>query len=91
MTWSSTAREAFRAAFNGFPNVMTPTPVAYGRRRKCFWELSRGEGMRRGSELWGVTVLNPDGTPDHDRSRAFATAAAARAYIKSGFTLEDRA
>ena len=83
-TWNSEGKRAFEKAFNGHPNVMTPTPKAYGRRKGRFYEVSWGEGFR-GSEIWGVTVLTPDGLPDHSLSRCFSSEREALAYIKAGF------
>jgi hypothetical protein len=80
-------REMFRAAFNGNANLMTPRAVAFGIRGGRAWELSTGEGFR-GASLYGVTVLDLDGKPDHGASRSFLSEADARAYIKAGFPAE---
>ena len=77
------AQEAFRTAYpGGETNFMTPTVL---RRKKLpkgrgFVELSTGRGMS--CQIWGVTVLDGQARPDHDRSKGgFASQTEAEAYI----------
>ena len=72
--------------FNGFPNVMTPSVIAYGMADDTHaWELSTGEWVNR-TRLWGVTVVNFDPATketsrNHDASKCFNTHKEAREYI----------
>lgn len=76
-----TIREQFRAAFNGNTNFMTPTVIRYGKQGDFLYELSRGAGLF-GKPLFGVTVLDLDGTHRHDLSESFSTIEEAESYIE---------
>lgn len=79
----STPADIFKRAFNGSPNVVTPTVLFYGRRGEQVYELSFGEMLKE--QVFGVTVLDQDGTPRHDLSTCFFIRQDAEAYIKAGF------
>ena len=79
------AEEAFQAAFGGQPNFVTDQIVYQRMVGRYAVELSWGEMeplLAPGQRMWGVTVLNPDGTrPEGDLSRPFHDEAEAQAYI----------
>lgn len=63
-------------------NFLTPNVVEFGETEKFIYELSSGEGIRRGSKMFGVTVLEKDGTKRHDlNSGGLGSEAAARSHI----------
>jgi len=82
-----TAHHAFRRVFKGHTNPMTPSVHDYATvaRGGLYVELSRGDGLKWGSEIWGVTVLSAkepgDSELQHALSRPFPTQALALAYI----------
>lgn len=85
------AEAIFRKRYNGHPNVMTPRiharrMVATGRLAV---ELSEGDGMVPGAEMWAVTVLvaaDPHADVGHHLSQCFSTRREAEDYIE---TLRD--
>lgn len=80
------AMAIFRERYGSAPNVMSPRiharrMIAAGRLAV---ELSSGDGIFPGTEIWGVTVLSAaDIRADLDLSQSFGSRAEAEAYIES--------
>lgn len=95
MTARKSAPAIFKARFNGNPNIMTPDLMRYGWKDGLAYELAHGDSIpMRGQppgHIYGVTVLNPDGTDaerDGERlSTCLHSLPEALAYIQTGFTL----
>lgn len=73
----------FNQVYNGARNFMTPDLIRYGQHGRFFYELS--SGMFMNDKLFGVTVLEKNGTKRHDLSSSFPTQSEAEQYIKDGF------
>jgi hypothetical protein len=72
------AKEAFADMGQNF---MTPTVIRYyDLPDGTMVELSSGTGFDN-DPIYGVTVLNPDGTQNHDQSRMFHSLGQATTYI----------
>ena len=78
--------EIFRRVYQGKRNFLTPRILGYGRIAPGYvYELSEGRGITPGTTLVGVTVVRYEGDhaePAHELSRAFASRADARRYIR---------
>ena len=75
-------RHKFEDTFNGQKNFLTPSVVEYGQRGRCLYEISTGTGIG-GRAIYGVTVLDLDGTHRHDLSTSAGSLADAKAHIRS--------
>lgn len=82
------AEALFRKRYNGHNNVMTPH--IYARRMigggTLAVELSNGEGLKAGEEMWAVTVLLAADVHDpigHELSECFASRDDAEAHIET--------
>ena len=66
MNTSTSARELFIATLKG-GNMFTPYLVRYGwvAAGRHAYEISQGESMSGGT-LYGVTLIDADGTHNHD-------------------------
>lgn len=82
------ADNIFRVRYNGKNNFMTPNIIERKIKDGRVYELSSGDGLSLGSKLFGVTVLNPDGT-DSGLNEVFDNETEARSYIDSGFKGEE--
>ena len=71
MKTPTSARELFRSTFKGSTNFLTREVVTYGwvASGRHAYEISRGEGMG-GGYLYGVTIIDADGTHNSDLSEA---------------------
>ncbi len=74
-----TADQAFKLAFNGEPNFMTPEIIEIGSTPHHHYEISRGDGLF-GGDLFGVTILTLNGERT-DLSKSFDNLDEARRYI----------
>ena len=79
---TSEIRAVFKRAYNGKPNIMTPTVLDYGKRGDHLFEISTGRGMR-GDPIFGVTVLTVRGDRCRDLSDCFSTHAEAIAHTET--------
>lgn len=77
----SQIRDLFRTTYNNSRNFMTPDVLGYGKRGRLVYELSTGHFAD--DTIYGVTVLEVDGTKRHDLSAGgFPSLDAAKTYIK---------
>jgi hypothetical protein len=81
-----TAREILRLEYGDSRNFLTPIVHVRGTLAPCIaYELSSGEGLERGSRIFGVSIVrvNDDGTTDrdHDASACFSSMSAATQYV----------
>lgn len=74
----------FNRVYDGGRNFMTPNLVKYGKRGRLVYEISSGTGMRQ-QPIYGVTVLEIDGTERSDLSTMFQSLREAEAYIRRDF------
>ena len=70
------------AKFKG-KNFMTPHVIEYGETENYIYELSWGHGSEPNSELYGVTVLNKDGSRTEGLSTCFNTEEQAKQHIQT--------
>lgn len=85
MSYISTA---FKKAFNGEPNFLTPNIESHGKSGEYLWELSYGRGFSDNT-IWGVTVLTKAGKKTSGISQGgFSTRGEAVDYILSLKTIE---
>lgn len=80
----TTIRGIFHRTYNGQPNFLTPDHVQSGKRGRLLYEISSGEGLG-GAALYGVTVIELDGTRRKDLSDCFPSLAEAQAYVRADF------
>lgn len=79
-----TPHEAFQKVFKGQRNIMTPNVIACEQRGKHYVELSTGEGIQHGTQIYGVTVIMRE-TLEHaqDLSKCFHSLHEASQYMDS--------
>ena len=77
-----TARQVFRDVFGDEPNFMTPNLVKLETIGDYIVEVSEGSGLEPGTRLYGVTVLELDGTRT-DLSRSFPNPEAVAGYLET--------
>jgi len=67
----TSARDLFRTLFKGEMNLFTREVVRYGwvASGRHAYEISKGESMGGGS-MYGVTIIDANGTHNHDLSEA---------------------
>ena len=70
----------FDTVYDGRMNPLTPEVLRYGKAGRLCFELSKGEGIN-GEPLFGVTVLEIDGTKRHDLGQSFPSLSEAEAHI----------
>ena len=73
----------FDEAYNGKTNFMTSTVLRYGKAKDYIYELSEGPGFQPGKKIYGVTVLNLDGSKTHHLNSCFMNLASAEQFINS--------
>lgn len=73
----------FDKTYNGKTNFMTSTVVRYGKAKDYIYELSEGEGFQPGKKIYGVTVLNLDGSKTHHLNSCCMNLASSEQYISS--------
>lgn len=68
------------------PNLMTPNAMRfYDLPDGTMVELSQGTGFEN-EPIYGVSVISPDGSPNHNRSRLFHDLEKATKYIVEELT-----
>lgn len=77
----------FRRVYGSNQNFMTPKVMDYGQRGRFVWELSSGRGMSN-QPIYGVTIIEVDGSRRLDLSRMFPSEHAARKYIRDDFMVK---
>jgi hypothetical protein len=75
----------FDRVYQGQKNFITREIVRYGRQGRLLYELSEGTGFEPGTKIYGVTVLEEDGTKRNDLAQAFSLLSKAEAYIANNF------
>lgn len=79
---SSDAVKAFRRAYGGSKNFMTPNVIACERRGKHYVELSTGDSIAGSGQIYGVTVISANtGAREHDLSKCFGSLHEASQYM----------
>ena len=78
----SNAHEIFQAAYNGQTNFMTPDVISCRIHNGLAVEISQGHGFDR-KRIFGVTVLETDGTKRPDLNKLFFSQAKAEAYVET--------
>lgn len=81
------AREIIQKEYGSSKNFMTPHVISYGKINKnVAYELSSGEGLERGSKMYGVSVasINKSGkTRRLEKSKSFHDKNEAESYIRN--------
>ena len=67
-------KATFERVFNGQPNFMTPDVIGYGQRKDFIFEVSEGKGFDS-KRIYGLTVLDLEGTKYHEYSGMYNTKA----------------
>lgn len=72
MNTPNAARHLFRKVFNNKVNMLTREIVRYGwiANGRHAYEISRGAGINPETTLYGVTIVDADGTHNHELSEA---------------------